>query len=225
MGKQAGMSDNNGIDTGDNGINSRDKQPTPDRRQRARTRAEAMGIGPDLPHRTREDAPQGKPGRNASEQLEAAEKALEAARAEARENADRHLRLAAEMENMRRRHRQEQTDRLQYGNAELITRLLPVLDNFHRALDHAPEDLEGPAEQLRNGLLMVVKQFEDILASEGVHPIETEGKFFDPNLHQAVLAEPSPDHEEGQITSELQRGYTLHDRVLRPSMVKVARDN
>ena len=211
------MSDNN------NGSDTGNQQPTPDRR-RQRTRAEAMGIGPDLPHKTREGAPAGKPSRDAREQLEVAEKELEAARAEARESADRHLRLAAEMDNMRRRHRQEQADRLQYGNAELITRLLPVLDNFHRALDHAPEDLEGPAEQLRNGLLMVVKQFDDMLASEGVTPIETEGKFFDPNLHQAVLAEASPDHEEGQIISELQRGYTLHDRVLRPSMVKVARN-
>jgi molecular chaperone GrpE len=218
MGKQAGMNeDGNGIDHGD-------KRPTPERRQRARTRAEAMGIGPDLPQRAQGEAPAGKPSRDARDQLQAAEKALEAARAEARESADRHLRLAAEMDNMRRRHRQEQLDRLQYGNAELITKLLPVLDNFHRALDHAEEGVGGPVEQLRNGLLMVVKQFEDILASEGVTPIETEGKFFDPNLHQAVLAEASPDHEEGQIISELQRGYTLHDRVLRPSMVKVARN-
>ena len=208
----------------DNGIKTGDKQPTPDRRQRTRTRAEAMGIGPDLRQKAGEGASASKTGRESREQLAAAEEALEAARAEAREGNDRYLRLAAEMDNMRRRHRQEQTDRLQYGNAELITKLLPVLDNFHRALDHAPDDLAGPAEQLRNGLLMVVKQFEDILASEGVTPIETEGKFFDPNLHQAVLAEPSPDHQEGQITAELQRGYTLHDRVLRPSMVKVARD-
>ena len=207
-----------------NGTDNRDKQPTPERRQRARTRAEAMGIGPDLSHKPREDAPAGKPGRDAREQLAAVEKALEAARAEARESADRHLRLAAEMDNMRRRHRQEQADQLQYANAELITKLLPVLDNFHRALDHAPEGVEGPTEQLRGGLLMVVKQFEDILESEGVRPIETEGKFFDPNLHQAVIAEPSADHEEGQIIAELQRGYTLHDRVLRPSMVKVARN-
>jgi molecular chaperone GrpE len=208
----------------DNGTDNKDQLPPPERRRRTRTRAEAMGIGPDLSPRGREDATSGKPGHDARQQLEVAERELEAARAEARENADRHLRLAAEMDNMRRRHRQEQADRLQYGNAELITRLLPVLDNFHRALDHAPEGIEGPAEQLRNGLLMVVKQFDDMLASEGVTPIEAEGKYFDPNLHQAVLAEPSPDHEEGQIISELQRGYTLHDRVLRPSMVKVARN-
>jgi molecular chaperone GrpE len=160
-----------------------------------------------------------------AKQLEAAEEALEEARATARENADKYVRTAAEMENMRRRHRQEQADQLQYANSELITKLLPVVDNFHRALDHAPEGVEGPTEQLRSGLLMVVKQFEDILESEGVRPIETEGQFFDPNLHQAVTAEPSDEYQEGQIIAELQRGYTLHDRVLRPSLVKVARNN
>ena len=157
--------------------------------------------------------------------LEAAEEALEEARAAANESSDKYVRLAAEMDNIRRRHRQEQADQLQYANSELITKLLPVLDNFHRALDHAPEGVEGPAEQLRSGLLMIVKQFEDILESEGVRPIETEGQFFDPNLHQAVTAEPSSDYEEGQVIAELQRGYTLHDRVLRPSLVKVSRNS
>jgi len=151
--------------------------------------------------------------------------ALEEARAAIKENTDKYVRMAAEMDNMRRRHRQEQADQLQYANSELITKLLPVLDNFHRALDHAPEGVEGPTEQLRSGLLMVVKQFEDILESEGVRPIEAEGQFFDPNLHQAVTAEPSEEYAEGQVIAELQRGYTLHDRVLRPSLVKVARDS
>jgi molecular chaperone GrpE len=158
-------------------------------------------------------------------QLEAAEEALEEARAAVKENTDKYVRMAAEMDNMRRRHRQEQADQLQYANSELITKLLPVLDNFHRALDHAPEGVEGPTEQLRSGLLMVVKQFEDILESEGGRPIEAEGQFFDPSLHQAVTAEPSEEYEEGQIIAELQRGYTLHDRVLRPSLVKVARNS
>jgi molecular chaperone GrpE len=175
----------------------------------------------------------GQPGRESGrhteldprKQLEAAEEALEEARAAVKENTDKYVRMAAEMDNMRRRHRQEQADQLQYANSELITKLLPVLDNFHRALDHAPEGVEGPAEQLRSGLLMVVKQFEDILESEGVRAIPAEGQFFDPNLHQAVTAEPSEEYEEGHVIAELQRGYTLHDRVLRPSLVKVARNN
>ncbi len=189
--------------------------------------------GHEGPRKRTGGAPSGRhskePGRHADldprKQLEAAEEALEEARAAGKENADKYVRTAAEMENMRRRHRQEQADQLQYANSELITKLLPVLDNFHRALDHAPEGLEGPTEQLRSGLLLVVKQFEDILESEGVRPIEAEGQFFDPNLHQAVTAEPSEHHEEGQVIAELQRGYTLNDRVLRPSLVKVARNS
>jgi molecular chaperone GrpE len=175
--------------------------------------------------RAGKQSPGGQAGADSRRLLEAAEQALEEARAAASESTDKYVRLAAEMDNIRRRHRQEQLDQLQYANAELITKLLPVLDNFHRALDHAPESVEGPAEQLRSGLLMIVKQFEDILESEGVRPIETEGQFFDPNLHQAVTAEPSPDYDEGQIIAELQRGYTLHDRVLRPSLVKVSRNS
>ena len=209
--------DTNGIDTG--------RGHKPERRRRPRTGAEAMGIAPDIGRRTKDAGDPSDKVKHLVQQLESAEEALEAARAEARENADKYVRVAAEMDNMRRRHRQEQTDRLQYANAELITKLLPVLDNFHRALDHAPEGIEGPTDQLRQGLLMLAKQFEDILESEGVQPIEAEGQYFDPNLHQAVIAEPSPDHEEGQVIAELQRGYTLHDRVLRPSLVKVARNS
>jgi molecular chaperone GrpE len=219
MGKQSGMGDDdNGIDR-DSDLDG--EQHAPPRRRH--TRAEAMGIGPDLPRKSEHEGTAAASGREVRNQLDAAEQALEAARSESRDNADKYVRLAAEMDNMRRRHRQEQTDQLQYGNAELIAKLLPVLDNFHRALDHA--ELDSSGDQLRNGLLMVVKQFEDILESEGVRAIEADGKYFDPNLHQAVIAEPSDDHDEGQIISELQRGYTLHDRVLRPSLVKVARNS
>jgi len=182
--------------------------------------APTRGRGSGLAER-----PPDRGGRNQGASWRPAEEALEEARAAIKENTDKYVRMAAEMDNMRRRHRQEQADQLQYANSELITKLLPVLDNFHRALDHAPEGVEGPTEQLRSGLLMVVKQFEDILESEGVRPIEAEGQFFDPNLHQAVTAEPSEEYAEGQVIAELQRGYTLHDRVLRPSLVKVARDS
>jgi molecular chaperone GrpE len=143
------------------------------------------------------------------------------ANAEALQEAgDRYLRLAAEMENLRKRHRLDQAERLQYGNAELITRLLPLLDNFHRALDHA----ENIDEQFLNGMNMIVRQFEDILASQGVVPIEAEGQKFDPSVHQAVMSEPSPAHEDGDVIAELQRGYKMHERVLRPSLVKVAQN-
>lgn len=159
--------------------------------------------------------------------LAAAEEEVEKARAEAREAQDRYLRTAAEMENMRRRHREEGAERLRYANFDVISKLLPVLDNFHRALDHAPEEAgqDEHSQQWVSGLQLVVKQMEDILASVGVTSIDAVGEQFDPNLHQAVMSEPAPDADDGEVTEELQKGYLLHGRVLRPSLVKVARND
>jgi molecular chaperone GrpE len=219
---------------------------------RRRTRAEAMGIPPSVGRRARPDRPPLDPrdglslpadvdstepaasqrrerrsepraDKQLGRQLEAAEEALESARAEARETTDKYVRLAAELDNVRRRHRQEQADQMQYANAELLTQLLPVVDNFHRALEHAPA-VEGDAGgQWVNGVTMVLRQLEEILAAAGVEPIDAVGEDFDPAFHQAVMAEDSDEHEEGKVIGELQRGYRLRDRVLRPSMVKVSR--
>jgi len=189
------------------------------------TAGEALGIPPAVGgarrdrHRNAEGRPAGKEA-ELRRQLELLEETLEQTRKEASDARDAYLRTAAEMENVRRRHRQDQADRLQYGNAELIAKLLPVVDNFHRALEHAP----AGDQQLVDGLLMILRQFEDVLASEGVTHIEAVGKPFDPSEHQAVVAEPSEEHEDGTVIDELQKGYRLHDRVLRPSMVKVARN-
>jgi molecular chaperone GrpE len=189
---------------------------------RARTRAEEMGIPPIW-------AVGGEKGKSKElrKQLEAAEEALESARRESRDANEKYLRTAAEMENMRRRHQKDRQDQLLYGNAELITRILPLLDNFHRALDHAPESAESDpvVQQWVQGLQLVVRQFEEILAGAGVEPIEAVGRSFDPSEHQAVMAEPSDQHEDGQVIAELQRGYRLRDRVLRPTMVKVANNS
>ena len=194
-------------------------EPVVDEAPRARTRAEEMGIPPVW-------AVGGDKGktRELRKQLEAAEEAVDAARREARDATERHLRVAAEMENMRRRHQKDRQDQVLYGNADLIVRILPLLDNFHRALDHAPASAESDpvVEQWVSGLQMVVRQFEEILAGAGVEPIDAVGKPFDPSEHQAVTAEPSDEHEDGHVIAELQRGYRLRDRVLRPTMVKVA---
>jgi molecular chaperone GrpE len=193
-----------------------------DHGDRPRTRAEEMGIPPLWAI-----SGGGTRSKEHKRQLAAAEVAVESAKKDARDANERFLRVAAEMENVQRRHRQDRQEQLLYGNAELINRILPVLDNFHRALEHAPESVEGdPAvQQWVSGLLMVVRQFEDILESIGVEPIEAVGLPFDPNFHQAVMAEPSDEHADGQVIAELQRGYKLRDRVLRPSMVKVASNN
>ena len=204
----------------------RDRSMT-DGESRRHQQGRARGSRVDVPVQRRDAHGDGAPAeKDIRRQLDSLEEALEEARKERVEANDNYLRLAAELDNLRKRHRQEQADQLQYGNAELITRLLPVLDNFHRALEHAPEATGGetPQEWVA-GLTMVLKQLEDLLAAEGVHPIDAVGQEFDPNLHQAVMAEPSDEHAEGTVTGEMQRGYMLRDRVLRPSMVKVARNN
>jgi molecular chaperone GrpE len=144
---------------------------------------------------------------------------LQAARDEAQANFARYQRLAADFENYKRRTRQELADRTQYANEELLRKLLPILDNLRRALDHAPE---GSDRNWFDGLRMVVRQFEDTLQAQGVSPIPAVGEKFDPSKHEAIAREETDEHEEGTIVEEMQPGYRLHERVLRPTLVKVA---
>ena len=144
---------------------------------------------------------------------------LQAARDEAQANFARYQRLAADFENYKRRTRQELADRTQYANEELLRKLLPILDNLRRALDHAPE---GSDRNWLTGLRMVVRQFEDTLEAQGVSAIPAVGEKFDPSKHEAIAREETDEHEEGTIVEEMQPGYRLHERVLRPTLVKVA---
>ena len=144
---------------------------------------------------------------------------LRAARDEVEANFARYQRLAADFENYKRRTRQELADRTQYANEELLRKLLPILDNLRRALDHAPEGID---RNWFDGLRMVVRQFEDTLQAQGVSPISAVGEKFDPSQHEAIAREETDEHEEGTIVEEMQPGYRLHERVLRPTLVKVA---
>lgn len=150
------------------------------------------------------------------EQLEAE---LEATRQELQATFAKYQRLAADFENHRRRTRQELAERTQYANEELLRKLLPILDNLRRALDHAPEGID---RNWFEGLRMVVRQFEDTLQAQGVSPIPAVGEKFDPSQHEAIAREETDEHEEGTIVEEMQPGYRLHERVLRPTLVKVA---
>jgi molecular chaperone GrpE len=133
---------------------------------------------------------------------------------------ERYLRLAADFENFRRRKNQELVDRSRYASEDAARALLPVLDNLRRAVDHAAE--AGTAEFFVSGLELVVREFEAALEKLGVEPIEAEGKPFDPSLHEAIGGEESETVDVDTVVDELQRGYRLHDRVLRPSLVRVA---
>jgi molecular chaperone GrpE len=133
---------------------------------------------------------------------------------------DRLLRTAAEFDNYRKRMDRERRDLSEFASADVLKDLLPILDNFERALQ-APATPETDA--LRKGIELIHKQMLDLLKKRGVTPIEALGVDFDPNFHQAVIHEVSAEHREGEVMQELQRGYLLGDRLLRPAMVKVAK--
>ena len=143
---------------------------------------------------------------------------LEAERARSAELLDQAQRSRAELVNYRRRTEQEIEQIRQHAGERLITRLLPVIDDFHRALDAVPDD-ERDNSWLQ-GVLLIERKLWSIMESEGVRPIEALGKRFDPSLHEAVTIEDGA-HGAETVVAEFQRGYTLHDRVIRPSMVKV----
>jgi molecular chaperone GrpE len=142
---------------------------------------------------------------------------LESELAEAK---SRHLRLAADFENYKKRARQEQLETMQHASAELIGRLLPVLDDLNNVLEHTPEGID---ESWVRGLELSVRKLEEALRTHGLQPIESVGAPFDPKQHEAVGHEESTEHPEDTVVSELRRGYRLRDRVVRPALVKVAR--
>jgi molecular chaperone GrpE len=142
---------------------------------------------------------------------------LESALAEAK---DRHLRLAADFDNYKKRARQEQLETIQHASAELIGRLLPALDDLHKALENKPP---GTDESWLKGVELSVRKLEEALGAHGLEPIEAVGARFDPKLHEAIGHEESADHPEDTVVSELRRGYRIRDRVVRPALVKVSR--
>ncbi|MSQ26997.1 MAG: nucleotide exchange factor GrpE [Dehalococcoidia bacterium] len=125
-------------------------------------------------------------------------------------------RSAADFVNYRRRAEQERSESIRFGNASLILHLLPVIDDLERALQNLPKELLGLTWV--DGIHLIHRKLAAVLEAQGTRPIEAVGHAFDPNLHEAVLREPG---DEGKVLSELQRGYTLHGRVIRPSLVKV----
>src|SRR6202521_2384689 len=149
--------------------------------------------------------------------LEAKVAELEAAVAEAK---DRYLRLAADFDNYKKRSRQEQVETIQHASADLIGRLLPGLDDLHKALDHKPEGID---EAWAKGLELSVRKLEEALRAHGLEAIDAVGKPFDPSVHEAIGHEESAEHPEDTVVQELRRGYRIRDRVVRPALVKVAR--
>jgi molecular chaperone GrpE len=133
---------------------------------------------------------------------------------------DRLARLQAEFENARKRSAREQQDFREFALADAIKALLPILDSFERALQTSAERSE-----FRGGVDLIYKQFQDALQKLGLRAIPAKGEIFDPHLHEAIEMVDTTAAADHQILEELQRGYKLKDRLLRPSMVKVARNS
>jgi molecular chaperone GrpE len=133
---------------------------------------------------------------------------------------DRWMRKTAEFENYRRRVERERREQADATVVDLLQELLLVVDDFDRALTVGSDERDAA---YRKGIELIHGKLHDLLRKHGVRPIEALGADFDPNLHQAVIHEASPDHREGEVIGELRRGYMMGDRLLRPALVKVAK--
>ncbi len=133
---------------------------------------------------------------------------------------DRWLRKSAEFDNYRKRIERERREQADQAVVDLLQDVLPVVDDFDRALT---VDAGEGSTAYRKGVELIHGKLHDLLRRYGVTPIQAQGADFDPNIHQAVMHENSPEHREGEVIGELQKGYMIKDRLLRPAMVKVAK--
>ncbi len=144
---------------------------------------------------------------------------IDALRKERDQYLERLARLQAEFDNFRKRNAREQQDYRDYALVDALKNFLPILDSLDRAAKSDAQDLE----QIRSGIELIDRQFHDALSKLGVQPIPAEGQPFDPNFHQAIAMEETDAAPDNTVIGELQRGYKIKDRLLRPAMVRVAR--
>ncbi len=166
------------------------------------------------------------PGGAASESVQDADGAvapeLEQAREEAQRNYDQYLRVAADLENFRKRAQREKEELSKFANERILREILPVVDNLERAVEHARQE-NSSGEGLLEGVEMTLTQFGKVLEKFGVTPVNSIGEPFDPARHEAVGQLETAEHAPNAVAQELQKGYLLHERLLRPAMVMVAK--
>jgi len=139
---------------------------------------------------------------------------------QAEENQQRYLRAQADFDNFRRRTMKEKEELAQYASMKLVGQLVPIIDNFERAIAAASSGSDY--DSLAKGVDMILRQLSQTLEAEGLKAIEAVGQPFNPEFHQAIMQVESEEHEEGIVVEEVQKGYMLKDKVLRPAMVKVS---
>jgi molecular chaperone GrpE len=154
-------------------------------------------------------------------ELEALRQEMEEAKDQAAEYLDGWQRARAEFANYKKRNEQERQELFKLSNTTLITRLLPIFDDFERAFQTLPSNLLSLT--WIDGIVLIYRKLQAILEAEGLTLMETEGQSFDPLVHEAITYEESAEHQEGQIIGEVQKGYKLGERILRPALVRVAK--
>lgn len=163
--------------------------------------------------------PESEEGRTLKSKLKKRDAEIKQLKKEKEELRDQFLRKLAEMENLKKGLEREKADYLQYSLSELLLELLVVLDNFERALSAAEQGADGNA--FHNGIELIYRMYLNILLKKGVQPIEIKDGAFDPNLHHAMATEESDQVKDPKVAEVLQKGYMLHNRLLRPALVKV----
>ena len=146
---------------------------------------------------------------------------LDSSREEARKNHELYLRALADMDNLRKRSQREKEDLAKFGNETILREILPVIDNLERAVEHAVED--KAVDGLLEGVQMTLAQFSKVLEKFNVVPVEAMGQVFDPAHHQAMGQIETEDYPANTVAQEMQKGYLLNERLLRPSMVMIAK--
>ncbi|MFZ0611350.1 MAG: nucleotide exchange factor GrpE [Desulfobacterales bacterium] len=154
--------------------------------------------------------------------IKALEERLAAKTKEAEENYDRLLRMSAEFENYKKRTTRETAEFQKYANQSLIRELLPIVDNLELAIKSAADSPDPTETSLLDGVELTRREILKVFENFKVEPIEALGKPFDPNFHEAVMREESAEHPENTVVNELQKGYLMHQRLIRPAMVVVA---
>lgn len=154
--------------------------------------------------------------------LKEMEARLESLEQEAKENHDRFLRVSAEFENYKKRAAREMGDFRKFANESFVKAMLPVVDNLDRAIESSSND-KNTNTSVVEGVNMTLREILKVFEQFGVMPFESLGKTFDPGFHQAVMQEENEDYPDNTVLNELQKGYLIHDRLLRPAMVVVSK--
>jgi molecular chaperone GrpE len=154
-----------------------------------------------------------------TEQLQELEKQLEELRNEKADIYDKFLRKAADFDNYRKRTEKERREQQQYALMGFLSELIHILDNFERAFEHSDEQ---SSPEYQKGVELIYRQLRDLMEKKGLRPMHSEGKPFDPNIHEAISREQREDLPENTVLEELQKGYFFRDKLLRPALVKVS---